>query len=180
MFTVLAYDMSLFKTSETSKKLLCSDLKLSTVVYIHLILQSLICIRALIWDTVLSPQTDCANFVRLLQPFNKTHVYACGTGAYHPMCTYIDLGHNVEVNNLTFSSWLFILPFYIYWQSRIILPFMACDRPTGGMNQTTGHLRAKFKHTALLIWGMNNTLNNLLGSIDQKPQLTMKTLYRKC
>ncbi|GAA6106959.1 semaphorin-3D [Tachysurus ichikawai] len=40
--------------------------------------------------------TDCANFVRLLQPFNKTHVYACGTGAYHPMCTYIDLGHNVE------------------------------------------------------------------------------------
>lgn len=40
--------------------------------------------------------TDCANFVRLLQPFNKTHVYACGTGAYHPVCTYIDLGHNVE------------------------------------------------------------------------------------
>ncbi|KAK3536475.1 hypothetical protein QTP86_013797 [Hemibagrus guttatus] len=40
--------------------------------------------------------TDCANFVKLLQPFNKTHVYACGTGAYHPMCTYIDLGHNVE------------------------------------------------------------------------------------
>uniref|UniRef100_A0A4W5MV13 Si:dkey-49n23.1 n=1 Tax=Hucho hucho TaxID=62062 RepID=A0A4W5MV13_9TELE len=37
--------------------------------------------------------TDCANYVRLLQPFNKTHVYVCGTGAYHPQCTYIDLGH---------------------------------------------------------------------------------------
>ncbi|TSM44138.1 Semaphorin-3D [Bagarius yarrelli] len=40
--------------------------------------------------------TDCANFVRLLQPYNKTHVYACGTGAYHPMCTYIELGHNAK------------------------------------------------------------------------------------
>uniref|UniRef100_A0A673YJY7 Si:dkey-49n23.1 n=1 Tax=Salmo trutta TaxID=8032 RepID=A0A673YJY7_SALTR len=40
--------------------------------------------------------TDCANYVRLLQPFNKTHVYVCGTGAYHPQCTYIDLGHSNE------------------------------------------------------------------------------------
>ncbi|KAM3877727.1 semaphorin-3D [Diretmus argenteus] len=43
-----------------------------------------------------SPEADCANFVRLLQPFNKTHVYACGTGAYHPQCTYLHLGHNTE------------------------------------------------------------------------------------
>ncbi|XP_070967981.1 semaphorin-3D-like [Oncorhynchus clarkii lewisi] len=40
--------------------------------------------------------TDCANYVRLLQPFNKTHVYVCGTGAYHPQCTYIDLGRSIE------------------------------------------------------------------------------------
>ncbi|XP_051766898.1 semaphorin-3D isoform X1 [Ctenopharyngodon idella] len=39
---------------------------------------------------------DCANYVRLLQPFNKTHVYVCGTGAFHPQCTYIDLGHILE------------------------------------------------------------------------------------
>uniref|UniRef100_A0A671PNE9 Semaphorin-3D-like n=1 Tax=Sinocyclocheilus anshuiensis TaxID=1608454 RepID=A0A671PNE9_9TELE len=39
---------------------------------------------------------DCANYVRLLQPLNKTHVYVCGTGAFHPQCTYIDLGHNLE------------------------------------------------------------------------------------
>ncbi|XP_037535855.1 semaphorin-3D [Nematolebias whitei] len=43
-----------------------------------------------------SVETDCANFVRLLQPFNKTHVYACGTGAFHPQCTYVHLGHGAE------------------------------------------------------------------------------------
>ncbi|KAI4888297.1 hypothetical protein NFI96_011992, partial [Prochilodus magdalenae] len=48
--------------------------------------------------------TDCANFVRLLQPFNKTHVYVCGTGAYHPQCTYIDLGHSIEEPTFTLLS----------------------------------------------------------------------------
>ncbi|GAA6220503.1 semaphorin-3D-like [Lates japonicus] len=43
-----------------------------------------------------SVETECANFVRLLQPFNKTHVYACGTGAFHPQCTYLHLGHSTE------------------------------------------------------------------------------------
>uniref|UniRef100_A0AAV2M8C2 Semaphorin-3D-like n=1 Tax=Knipowitschia caucasica TaxID=637954 RepID=A0AAV2M8C2_KNICA len=43
-----------------------------------------------------SLETECANFVRLLQPFNKTHIYACGTGAYHPKCNYLHLGHNSE------------------------------------------------------------------------------------
>ncbi|KAK1161484.1 semaphorin-3D-like [Acipenser oxyrinchus oxyrinchus] len=41
-------------------------------------------------------ETECANFIRLLQHFNKTHVYACGTGAFHPVCTYIDLGLSSE------------------------------------------------------------------------------------
>uniref|UniRef100_A0A665TS95 Semaphorin-3D-like n=1 Tax=Echeneis naucrates TaxID=173247 RepID=A0A665TS95_ECHNA len=43
-----------------------------------------------------SLETECANFVRLLQPFNKTHIYVCGTGAFHPQCTYLHLGHNAE------------------------------------------------------------------------------------
>uniref|UniRef100_A0A3P8U9X7 Si:dkey-49n23.1 n=1 Tax=Amphiprion percula TaxID=161767 RepID=A0A3P8U9X7_AMPPE len=42
-------------------------------------------------------ETDCANFVRLLQPFNKTHIYVCGTGAFHPQCSYLELGPNAEV-----------------------------------------------------------------------------------
>ncbi|KAK6320838.1 hypothetical protein J4Q44_G00078140 [Coregonus suidteri] len=48
--------------------------------------------------------TDCANYVRLLQPFNKTHVYVCGTGAYHPQCTYIDLGHSTEEPSFRLQS----------------------------------------------------------------------------
>ncbi|KAM5236434.1 semaphorin-3D [Ctenodactylus gundi] len=36
--------------------------------------------------------TECANFIRVLQPYNKTHIYVCGTGAFHPICGYIDLG----------------------------------------------------------------------------------------
>ncbi|KAJ8359000.1 hypothetical protein SKAU_G00155250 [Synaphobranchus kaupii] len=49
-------------------------------------------------------ETECANFVRVLQPFNKTHVYVCGTGAYHPLCTYIDLGQNAEEPSFQLES----------------------------------------------------------------------------
>ncbi|KAM6435792.1 semaphorin-3D isoform 1-T3 [Liasis olivaceus] len=42
--------------------------------------------------------TECANFIRVLQPYNKTHVYVCGTGAFHPICGYVELGtHKEEV-----------------------------------------------------------------------------------
>ncbi|XP_073324099.1 semaphorin-3D [Pagrus major] len=53
-----------------------------------------------------SLETDCANFVRLLQPFNKTHVYACGTGAFHPQCTYLHLGHNTEEPSFMLSPFV--------------------------------------------------------------------------
>ncbi|XP_067861124.1 semaphorin-3ab [Heptranchias perlo] len=41
---------------------------------------------------------ECANFIRVLQHFNQTHLYACGTGAFHPVCAYIDVGHQPEEN----------------------------------------------------------------------------------
>ncbi|XP_013857193.1 sema domain, immunoglobulin domain (Ig), short basic domain, secreted, (semaphorin) 3bl [Austrofundulus limnaeus] len=41
-------------------------------------------------------QTECANFVRLLQPYNRTHLLACGTGAFKPMCAFIYVGHRGE------------------------------------------------------------------------------------
>eukprot|EP00064_Thunnus_orientalis_P012871 superscaffoldBa00002023_g12907 len=41
-------------------------------------------------------ETECANFVRLLQPYNRTHLLACGTGAFQPMCTFIYVGHRGE------------------------------------------------------------------------------------
>ncbi|XP_037239083.1 semaphorin-3D-like isoform X3 [Falco rusticolus] len=37
-------------------------------------------------------ETECANFIRLLQPFNRSHVFACGTGSYQPVCAFIQLG----------------------------------------------------------------------------------------
>uniref|UniRef100_A0A674MWE2 Sema domain, immunoglobulin domain (Ig), short basic domain, secreted, (semaphorin) 3bl n=1 Tax=Takifugu rubripes TaxID=31033 RepID=A0A674MWE2_TAKRU len=47
-------------------------------------------------ETGKEPQTECANFVRLLQPHNRTHLLACGTGAFQPMCAFISVGHRGE------------------------------------------------------------------------------------
>ncbi|XP_041953281.1 sema domain, immunoglobulin domain (Ig), short basic domain, secreted, (semaphorin) 3Ga [Alosa sapidissima] len=41
-------------------------------------------------------QGECANFVRLIEPWNRTHLYTCGTGAYRPTCTYIHRGWRAE------------------------------------------------------------------------------------
>ncbi|KAM8924092.1 semaphorin-4G [Pelodytes ibericus] len=35
-------------------------------------------------------QTECFNHIRLLQMFNETHLYVCGTYAFAPQCRYID------------------------------------------------------------------------------------------
>ncbi|XP_071324867.1 semaphorin-4A-like isoform X2 [Trachinotus anak] len=37
-----------------------------------------------------NPTVDCPNFVRVLQPINSTHLYACGSFAYSPHDTIID------------------------------------------------------------------------------------------
>ncbi|KAG9329899.1 hypothetical protein JZ751_028638, partial [Albula glossodonta] len=39
---------------------------------------------------------ECANFVRLIEPWNRTHLYTCGTGAYRPICTFINRGWKAE------------------------------------------------------------------------------------
>lgn len=41
---------------------------------------------------------ECGNFVRLIQPWNRTHLYVCGTGAYNPMCTYVNRGRRAQVS----------------------------------------------------------------------------------
>ncbi|XP_040850943.1 semaphorin-3G [Ochotona curzoniae] len=40
--------------------------------------------------------TECANFVRVLHPLNRTHLLACGTGAFQPICALIVVGHRGE------------------------------------------------------------------------------------
>ncbi|XP_075994521.1 semaphorin-4B-like isoform X2 [Genypterus blacodes] len=37
------------------------------------------------------PTVDCPNFVRVLQPLNSTHLYACGSHAYSPQDAYIEV-----------------------------------------------------------------------------------------
>uniref|UniRef100_A0A8C1AND1 Sema domain, immunoglobulin domain (Ig), short basic domain, secreted, (semaphorin) 3Aa n=2 Tax=Cyprinus carpio TaxID=7962 RepID=A0A8C1AND1_CYPCA len=41
---------------------------------------------------------ECSNFVRVLQPYNQTHIYICGTGAFHPICSYLEIGKRAEDN----------------------------------------------------------------------------------
>ncbi|XP_061462696.1 semaphorin-4A-like [Rhineura floridana] len=36
-------------------------------------------------------ETECFNFIRVLVQLNETHLYTCGTYAFSPTCTYIDL-----------------------------------------------------------------------------------------
>lgn len=35
------------------------------------------------------PSLECANFLRVLQPYNSSHLYVCGTGAFNPRCTFL-------------------------------------------------------------------------------------------
>uniref|UniRef100_A0A8C5HW51 Semaphorin-3ab-like n=1 Tax=Gouania willdenowi TaxID=441366 RepID=A0A8C5HW51_GOUWI len=41
---------------------------------------------------------ECSNFIRVLQPYNQTHLYICGTGAFHPICAYLEMGKRAEDN----------------------------------------------------------------------------------
>lgn len=49
-------------------------------------------------------QGECANFVRLIEPWNRTHLYTCGTGAYQPICTFINRGWRAEVSTKTLTG----------------------------------------------------------------------------
>uniref|UniRef100_A0A452FLB5 Semaphorin 3F n=1 Tax=Capra hircus TaxID=9925 RepID=A0A452FLB5_CAPHI len=44
---------------------------------------------------------ECGNFVRLIQPWNRTHLYVCGTGAYNPVCAYVNRGRRAEATPWT-------------------------------------------------------------------------------
>ncbi|XP_067090430.1 semaphorin-3E isoform X1 [Osmerus mordax] len=36
---------------------------------------------------------ECANYIKVLQQFNHTHLLACGTGAFNPLCAFVNVGH---------------------------------------------------------------------------------------
>lgn len=37
------------------------------------------------------PQRDCQNYIKILLPLNSSHLYVCGTGAFSPLCTYVNV-----------------------------------------------------------------------------------------
>ncbi|XP_016103765.1 semaphorin-3E-like isoform X1 [Sinocyclocheilus grahami] len=39
---------------------------------------------------------ECANYIKLVQHYNSTHLLACGTGAFSPVCAYIRVGRGTE------------------------------------------------------------------------------------
>ncbi|XP_027858934.1 semaphorin-3F-like isoform X2 [Xiphophorus couchianus] len=41
---------------------------------------------------------ECANFIRLIEPWNRTHLYICGTGAYNPVCTFVNRGRKPQTS----------------------------------------------------------------------------------
>lgn len=45
-------------------------------------------------------QSDCVNYVKIVHHYNRTHLYACGTGAFHPTCAFVEVGNKMEVRNV--------------------------------------------------------------------------------
>ncbi|TNN45723.1 Semaphorin-3F [Liparis tanakae] len=41
---------------------------------------------------------ECANFIRLVEPWNRTQLYICGTGAYNPVCTFVNRGRKPQTS----------------------------------------------------------------------------------
>ncbi|XP_039534725.1 sema domain, immunoglobulin domain (Ig), short basic domain, secreted, (semaphorin) 3H isoform X2 [Pimephales promelas] len=46
-------------------------------------------------------QMDCANFLRVLEHYNQTHLYACGTGAFNPRCAFIPTNLFLRAEEIT-------------------------------------------------------------------------------
>ncbi|XP_069376281.1 semaphorin-3C [Paralichthys olivaceus] len=42
------------------------------------------------------PTHGCGNFIRVVQPYNRTHLFMCGSGAYSPVCVYMNRGRRPE------------------------------------------------------------------------------------
>ncbi|KAL0968322.1 hypothetical protein UPYG_G00265340 [Umbra pygmaea] len=43
--------------------------------------------------------SECANYIKVLQQYNSTHLLACGTGAFNPLCATIKVGHTGQARH---------------------------------------------------------------------------------
>lgn len=89
---------------------------------------------------LLSPQTDCANYIRVLHPYNRTHLLVCGTGAFHPVCAFVYVGHRGEVGQRGGGVPILSIPSgtLLGWRSPSSASFL------GGLRDCVGMLDAVF------------------------------------
>ncbi|NWU98926.1 SEM3B protein, partial [Upupa epops] len=48
---------------------------------------------------------ECMNFVKILHRYNQTHLYACGTGAFHPVCAFVEVGQQEKEPIFKLDPW---------------------------------------------------------------------------
>ncbi|XP_004871240.1 semaphorin-4A isoform X2 [Heterocephalus glaber] len=107
-----------------------------------------------------SSETQCFNFIRVLVSFNATHLYACGTFAFSPACTFIEF-RDSQLSPISEKTVM---------EGKGQSPFDPAH-----------------KHTAILVDGMlySGTMNNFLGSepilmrtLGPRPVLKTDTFLR--
>ncbi|CAN9512206.1 unnamed protein product [Ophioblennius macclurei] len=107
-----------------------------------------------------SPEGDCANFVRLLQPINKTSVFACGTGAFYPQCTFLQLSADAQEPSLTLS--------HVSESGRGKCPFSPRE-PFAAVLTEDGHL---YSGTSVDFMGVNSGIfRTSVGGLSASPPI---------
>ncbi|XP_067358558.1 semaphorin-3E isoform X1 [Channa argus] len=47
---------------------------------------------------------ECANYIKVLQQYNQTHLLVCGTGAFNPTCALVRVGHTRQDRLFAFED----------------------------------------------------------------------------
>uniref|UniRef100_A0A7N6A4N1 Sema domain, immunoglobulin domain (Ig), short basic domain, secreted, (semaphorin) 3E n=1 Tax=Anabas testudineus TaxID=64144 RepID=A0A7N6A4N1_ANATE len=55
-------------------------------------------------DCLMKGREKCANYIKVLQQYNQTHLLVCGTGAFNPLCSYVRVGHTGQDKVFTFEE----------------------------------------------------------------------------
>ncbi|XP_077566385.1 semaphorin-3E [Stigmatopora nigra] len=47
---------------------------------------------------------ECANYIKVLQQYNQTHLLVCGTASFNPICAFVHVGHRGRENQFTLQE----------------------------------------------------------------------------
>uniref|UniRef100_A0A3Q2Z9N8 Sema domain, immunoglobulin domain (Ig), short basic domain, secreted, (semaphorin) 3E n=1 Tax=Hippocampus comes TaxID=109280 RepID=A0A3Q2Z9N8_HIPCM len=53
---------------------------------------------------------ECANYIKVLQQYNQTHLLVCGTASFNPICAWVHVGHTGKVSPCSTELLSFHLP----------------------------------------------------------------------